>query len=147
MVSLSYLLSFIHLLGLALGVGAATVKIILRLKANADPTFLPVYARVTKPITKTLILGIVLLTLSGIVWLIQGYSFTTLIVVKIVLVGLVWVLGISIDNVFEPRFLKLIPAAGSSPSPEFTSAAKVHLVLDTVAALLMYAIMILGTRI
>jgi hypothetical protein len=89
----------------------------------------------------------VLLTVSGIGWLVRGYPLTPLLTVKLLLVGLIWALGISMDKVFEPRFIQRIPKPGSPQSLEFASAAKLHLVLDTCAALLMYIVMIIGTRI
>lgn len=147
MLSWSDILSFAHLFGMALGVGGATVKIVLRLKANADVAFLPIYARVSKPVTIIIVLGTILLTLSGAGWLFYGYSFTPLIIAKIILIGVMWILGPVIDNVAEPRFLKLIPADGETPSREFAQAARLHLVLDSFATLLMYALMVLGTRI
>lgn len=68
MLSLPFLLSLAHLIGLALGVGAATVKLILLLRCRADHALAPAYVKVAKPITRQIVLGIILLTLSGIGW-------------------------------------------------------------------------------
>ena len=65
MSSLSPLLYLLHLLGLVLGVGAGTVKMILLLKARADYRFLPVYVQAAKPITRVIVLGLLVMTLSG----------------------------------------------------------------------------------
>lgn len=46
---LTSLLSVTHLIGLALGVGAATVKLTLLLRCNADYAFVPVYVDVVEP--------------------------------------------------------------------------------------------------
>jgi hypothetical protein len=46
------LLALGHLVGLALGVGAATVKLVLLFKCKSDPAFVSVYVRVAKLITR-----------------------------------------------------------------------------------------------
>jgi hypothetical protein len=143
MFSWSSLLSFVHLVGLALGVGAATVKLALLIRCNADPTFVPVYIRVAKPITTQIVLGMILLTLSGIVWLLLGYHVTPRLVVKLVLAAAVWVLGPYMDNVVEPRFRKLAPASGEPPSADFDRAQRQFLSLELVATALFYAILVI----
>lgn len=143
MISLSSLLVLAHLVGLALAVGAATVKVALLLKSRADHAFVPVYLKVARPITRQIILGLVLLTLSGIGWLLEGYPFTTLLVVKLILVGAVWVLGPIIDNVAEPRFRKLAPLGGEPASTAFLRAEKQYLTLELVATLLFYIIIVI----
>ena len=144
MLTIYSLLTVMHLLGLALGVGSATVKLILLFRCNSNYDFMPVYFSVTKHITRLIVLGLILLTLSVIGWLFIGYSFTPLLIVKVVLVGLVWVLGPIIDNVAEPRVKKLIPLQGDTASLAFIHIQKQYLVLELTATLLMYAITILG---
>jgi len=143
MVSLSSLLTLVHLIGLALAVGAATVKVALLLKSKADHAFVPVYLKVARPITRLIVAGLVLLTLSGIGWLLLGYPFTTLLIVKLIMVGTVWVLGPIIDNVAEPKFKKLTPPPGEPVSPEFVRAEKQYLALELTATLLFYVIIII----
>lgn len=143
MISVPSLLSLTHLLGLVLGVGAATAKLVLLLKCAADHTFVPAYIMVVRPVTKLIVLGLILLTLSGIGWLLVGYSFTPQLIVKLVLVGVVWVLGPVIDNVFEPKFIKLAPASGESPSSAFVVARKQYLILEIVADALFYFIIVM----
>lgn len=48
-----------------------------------------------------------------------AYPITMRLVLKLILVGAIWVLGPVIDNVVEPKFRKLAPAAGEAASPEF----------------------------
>jgi len=64
-----------HLIGLALGVGSATAKVVLLVKCYRDITFVPFYLKVMVPLTRTLVLGLILMTVSGIIWLIRGYGF------------------------------------------------------------------------
>ena len=143
MISLSSILTLIHLIGLALAVGAATVKVALLLKCRADAAFVPVYLKVARPITRLIILGLVLLTLSGIGWLLLGYPFTSLLTAKLILVGAIWVLGPVIDNVAEPKFVKLSPAPGEPATADFIRAQRQYLALEIIATLLFYVIIVL----
>jgi len=143
MTSLPSLLTLAHLIGLALAVGAATVKLVLLVKCRADPALVPAYVAVARPITRLIILGLVLLTLSGVGWLLIGYQLTPLLVVKLILVGAIWVLGPVIDNVAEPRFNKLAPSAGESASPAFVRVQQQYLLLEMVATGLFYVIVVM----
>jgi hypothetical protein len=138
------LLSVSHLVGLALGVGAATVKIVLLLICRSDPAFIPVYLRVAKPITRQIVLGIIIMSLSGVGWLLIGYEFSTLLIVKIILVVGMFVLGSTIDNVVEPRLHKLALGPNEVPSPEFQKVQQQHFILEVAATVLFYVIFALG---
>lgn len=137
------LILFFHLVGLSLAVGAATVKNILFLKCNSNYEFIAVYKQVARPITKTIIAGMILLTLSGISWFFDGFSLDSYLIIKMALFLAVWILGPVIDKVFEPRFLKLAPAAGEAPSKEFLKAKNLYMVIDFAATGFFYAIIIM----
>ncbi|HSR29398.1 MAG TPA: hypothetical protein VLY63_02460 [Anaerolineae bacterium] len=141
--SLSSFITLVHLLGLVLGVGAATAKLVLLVKSSTDRAFVPIYLRVARLITRQIIVGMVLLTLSGIGWLLVGYPFTPLLVVKVVLFGVIWVLGPVIDNVVEPRFQKLIPESDQPASPAFIAIQKRYLALEITATLLFYVVIVI----
>lgn len=143
MPSFASLLSLTHLIGLALGVGCATVKLTLLLKSMRDHAFLPAFISADKPITQLIILGLVLLTLSGVGWLLLGYPFTPLLVVKVVLVGAIWVLGPLIDNVVRPRFQQLAPGLGDSASPAFVQIQQRYVALEVIATGLFYVIIVI----
>ena len=53
--------------------------------------------------TRLIILGLALLTLSGVGWLLPGCPFPPMLVVKLALVGPLWVLGSFFDTVVEAR--------------------------------------------
>ena len=144
MITIPDLLVFFHLIGLSFGLGAATVKFALLLKSNADAGFLPVYLKVTKIVTRFIVLGILILVLSGIGWLIYGYQFSPLLIAKIVMVVLMLVLGPVIDNAVEPKLIKYAPKPGEAPNPDFIRVQKKHLVLEVMATALMYAITVVG---
>lgn len=141
--SWSFLL-VIHLIGLALGVGSATAKVILLVKCYRDVTFVPFYLKVMVPLTRTLVTGLVLMTLSGITWLILGYGFPAMMIVKLVFVGALWVVGLLIDKITEPRFRKLAPDTGETASEAFILIQKKHLTMEILGMLLFYIILVLG---
>jgi hypothetical protein len=143
MPSFPSLLTFTHLIGLALGVGAATVKLTLLLKSKHDRAFLPVFIAADKPVTRLIIIGLALLTLSGVGWLLRGFPFTPLLIVKLVLVGAIWVLGPVIDNVVRPKFQELAPAPGESASQEFVQIQQRYLALEVIATGLFYVIVVI----
>jgi len=141
--SVSSLLSLTHLVGLALAVGAATVKVELLLKCCSDPFFVPAFVKTSRLVSRQIVLGLVLLTLSGIAWLLRGYPLTGLLIAKLVLVAAVWVLGLIIDKVAEPRFMRLVSAPGEAASAEFIRARNHYLALEVAATLLFYAVILL----
>lgn len=143
MPSFPSLLTLAHLIGLALAVGSATSKLTLLFRTKVDRTFLPTYVAATKPLTRLIVLGLALLTLSGVGWLLLGYPFTPLLVVKLALVLSIWVLGPIIDNVVEPRFQKFAPKLGESASSEFIRAQHSYLMLETLATGLFYVIIVI----
>jgi hypothetical protein len=142
MISFSSVILRLHLIGLALGIGAATVKLALVVKCNTDYTFVPYYNKVSKPITGFIVLGVMLLTFSGIIWLIQGYPFTLRLIIKLVLVSAIWGFGMFIDNVIEPKFHKLSPISDQPASPEFVRIQKKHLALEIIATVIFYAVIV-----
>ncbi len=140
MEALAPYLTLFHLAGLALAVGSATSKVVLLLKCRTDDTFVPVYFKVVRPITRLIIVGLALLTLSGIGWLVIGYPFSLLLGVKVVLVITIWVLGPIIDKVIEPKFQKLAPAPGVTATLEFIRVRNQYLTLEVLATALFYCI-------
>jgi uncharacterized membrane protein len=137
------LLKLLHLFGLSLAVGAATVKVVLLLRSLSDPRLLPAYFAVARPVTKLIITGMVGLALSGIGWLYVAYDLTPLLTLKLVLFGCVFLLGPIIDNVAEPKVRKFAPSAGEPVSPEFLRARRQYLALELAATGLFYAIVVL----
>jgi len=131
---------------LALGVGDGTVKLVLLVKCYTDHSLVSAYIRVGKYIIRLIVIGIVLLVLSGVGNIISlGYEFTPLLIVKIVLVAAIFVIGIYIDNAVEPKFVKFAPAAGAPPSAEFLQIQKKFLALEATADSLFYIVLIICT--
>jgi hypothetical protein len=139
---LSTLLSVTHLVGLALGVGAATTKLALLVRAKADHAFVATYSAVARPITHLILLGTALLVISGIGWLLTGYPLTSWLVVKLVLVAGILVIGPIIDNVVEPKFRQLAGDTDTAPAPAFIRVQRQYLGLEIVATLLFYVVVV-----
>ncbi len=137
------LLMLVHVAGLVLGVGAATVKAALLLGSRTDAALLAAYLRIVRPVTRFIIGGLVLMTLSGVGWLLTGYPFSPLLVVKIVLVVVVWALGPLIDNVAEPAFRKAAPAPGEAPSEAFLAARGRYVALELAATSIFWIVVVL----
>lgn len=144
MFTVANILRLVHVLGIALGVGAGTVKLVLLFKCKSNYDLVSAFLKVVKPVTSVIILGQILLTLSGIGWLITGYPFTPLITIKIILLGLLWVIGPLIDNIFSPKFQKSAPAPGESASISFVESQKQLLGMEILATGLFYVLMVLG---
>ena len=141
-ISLRSLLTLTHLVGLGLGLGAATTKLALLLRTRSDRALVPTFAAVSKPITRLIIAGMILLTLSGVGFLWQGFPVGPVLGVKVVMVVALWAAGPLIDNVFEPRYRQLAPAAGEPPSADFERAEGRFLAAETFATGLFYAIVV-----
>jgi hypothetical protein len=139
---ISYL-TLLHLIGLALAVGCATAKLVLLLRIRSDHALLPSFLATARPLTRLIILGLALLTLSGIGWLLDGYPWDTRLILKLVLVGAIWVLGPIIDNVIEPRFRKAAPEVGQPASDAFTQALNRYVMIETTATGLFYLIVVM----
>ena len=135
-------LSAVHLIGVALGVGSATVKLVLLLRCHADSAFALAFLKVSRPITRLIIIGMILLALSGIGWIVLGQGFTPRLIVKLVLFAAIWVLGPIIDNVVEPRFQKLATGPGGPAAPAFGGALKQYLAWEITATALFYVIIL-----
>jgi hypothetical protein len=136
-------LIFIHLVGLAFGVGAATVKVALLIRCKYDFSLIPFYLKVAKPISQLIVLGIILLTLSGIGFVLEGYPFTTQLIIKLFFVGLIWIIGPIIDNVLEPKFRTLAPNLNEQTaqlSIGFKRIQRRYLTVEIIATLFFYTV-------
>ena len=134
------LLTLIHVLGLALGLGAATTKTVLLLRCGADAELIAAYLRVRRFVTRVIITGLALLVVSGAGFLLDGISLGADLILKLVLVAALFVLGPVIDNVIEPRFAKAAPAPGAPASPEFVGARRRYVAIEVAATSLFYLI-------
>ena len=138
----SAILTLIHLVGFALGVGAATVKLYLLLQSISDPAKTATFMNVIRPITRVIVLGIILLIASGIaiIVLVGARPFTLAFTIKLIAVAAILMLGPVIDNIAEPKLRLFAPANGEAPSAQFRSALRFYLTLEMAATGLFYLI-------
>jgi len=144
MIPLWLVLTLGHLVGLSLGVGMATAKLTLLFKCRKNHDYIPHFLAVAKPITRFIILGLVLLTLSGIGWMIEGQAFTPLMITKLVLVAVLWGVGPIIDNVLHPRLEKLAQSPVEQADPGLAVAMNRYLAVEAGATAIFYITMVLG---
>jgi hypothetical protein len=137
------ILLFVHLVGVSLSVGAATVKLFLLLKSRYDYSFIHSYIQVAKPVTLVILTGLILLILSGIGWLLLGYPLTNVLILKLLMVGFSIVCGSLLGKVVEPKFDKLLPSVGLEATVEFTAVQKQYITFEFAATGTFYAIIIL----
>ena len=135
------LLYLAHLTGLALGMGAATVKTFLLLRCTADHAFIPTFIGASKVMTRLIVTGLILLVLSGVAWLLIGsVVWTPRFVLKLVLVAAIFAIGPVIDNVVTPRYTRLAPSIGEPASAEFLRIQRRYIALEGAATLLFYGV-------
>jgi hypothetical protein len=141
MIEPSAVLSVVHVTGLALGMGAATVKFIAVARSR-DPKVARAFLELSRWMTLPIVLGMILLTLSGIGWMLLGHPLSSALSVKLALVAALWVIGPWIDRRVEPPFARALAAAGDSPSPAFARAHRRFLAFEAVATGLFYVIVL-----
>jgi len=141
MLQASTVLSVVHVTGLALGMGAATVKFGVVARSR-EPRIARAFLELSRSMTQPIVLGMVLLTLSGIGWMIVGYPMSRELGLKFAPVAALWVLGPWIDKQVEPRFAHAVAATGDSVSPAFAMAHRRFLVIEGVATGLFYLIVL-----
>jgi len=136
------LLILTHILGVALALGAAVVKValLLALRADGDLTH---FLRVSRPITRLIVTGMILLTASGVGFVALGRPFTTMLVVKIALALGVWGVGPVIDKVLEPRLREAV-ASGPSGSAALRQIRPRYVAIEVAATLLLVSVTVLG---
>lgn len=144
MFSLASFLTLAHLLGFALGLGGATVKILLLLQSAANHDLFPSYSKFVRLITRLIVTGLILLIASGLVTIVVegARPFTALFMFKLLAVAALLIIGPYIDNVAEPRARLLAPTDGQAPSAAFRSALRLYLALEGAATALFYLVTI-----
>ncbi|MBI4913154.1 MAG: hypothetical protein HY823_10485 [Acidobacteria bacterium] len=138
------LFSLLHLLGLGLAVGAAATKVSLLLAARSDRSLVSFYLQVAGRITPFIVGGLMLLSLSGIGWMLLGRPFTLLLIAKLSAAALLWMVGPLIDKVVEPRFRSAFSMAGAAPSNHFLRAERSYIHMEVAATALMFAATVMG---
>ena len=139
------ILQIIHMLGLAWGLGAVTVNMILMMNAEKNPETAPVIMGLAPKVGKLIWIALGLLAISGIGLAFEGVDYIdrTLLIVKIALVAVLVVGGLVLLFVMLPKMQGLAPK-GAPPSAEFLSLKKKVMGLGMLNVILWYAIFVLS---
>lgn len=142
------ILRLIHAIGIAWGVGGATINSILMMKAEKNPELAPHIMKVMPSIVKMIWAAIIILIISGIfiVPLITWPIDKTMLSMKHVVVVLLVLSGLNLNFRVLPKIKKLAPIGGQ-PSPEFLKAKKTLKISGIVGLVLWYAVMVLSVLI
>lgn len=134
-----------HFLGLAWGVGGATVAAILMAKADRNPEMAPLAMKVMPAVSKLIWAAIILLIVSGVALaqLVTWPINPTTLLAKHVLVVILILNGLYLGFGIMPKMQKLAPKGGK-PSAEFLKAKKSAKVSSTLGLVLWYVILVLS---
>ena len=135
----------LHDIGIAWGVGGATISTILMAKADKNPESGPYLMGLMPTISKLIWAGLILLIVSGIalVPLIAWPMDMTMLAVKHAAVVLLVLNGLFLGFRIIPRLEKSAPKEGK-PSKEFLSLKKKARSSGTIGLILWYLILVLS---
>ncbi|MBU0466384.1 MAG: DUF2269 family protein [Nanoarchaeota archaeon] len=137
--------NFLHFIGLAFGVGGATIAAVISAKSEKDEDVGAASMKIMPAISKLIWLGMILLIISGIVItpLVTWPLNTQNLLLKHVLV--VWIVIIGVLIGFKSRKLqKLAPKKGSKPSWEFLQNKKQMKIYGVINLVLWYLVSFLS---
>lgn len=140
------LFNFLHLVGLAWGVGGATIAAIISRKAEKDQEVGRVIMKLMPSVSKIIWLGLVLLLVSGfgISAYIERPINTWLLAVKHTVVIAIVIIGAAIWLRFR-KMQRLIPKPGEVPSAEFSGSKRQVKALSAANLVLWYLVVIFST--
>lgn len=137
--------NFLHFLGLAFGLGGATIAAIISRKADKDLELGKQVMKIIPSISKLIWLGLILLIISGIgiSFYITGPLNTNLLLIKHVLVAWIIIFGIIIGFRVK-KMQKLAPKPKEQPSIQFLKIKKQLKFFSTINLLLWYVVVLLS---
>src|SRR3989344_6691636 len=140
--------NFIHFVGLALGLGGATIAFLISRKADKNPEISLAISKIMPSVSKLIFAGLILLVVSGIAlpFYVKWPLNKNLLIIKHVLVAWIFIIGI-ILGINMKKLNKYAPKAKEKPSslgkrsrtplyeeamPEFLRAKKKIKILGTI---------------
>lgn len=137
--------SFLHFVGLAWGVGGATVATIISMKSEREQEVASASTKIMPAISKLIWLGLVLLIISGIAlprfmsWPLDEQN----LLIKHVLVA--WIVIFAVILTFKSKKIqRLAPKQGKKPSQEFLANKKQMKFFSIINLILWYAVALLA---
>lgn len=138
----------LHSIGIAWGLGAATIGFLGMRKGQKDPQFGQAWTKFLPTITNLIWIALILLVVSGVGLLVLhpatvNYS-AAMWGIKHVVVYFIIVAGIIITLVIAPKLKRLAPQAGANPSPEFLKARTLMQRLGVINLICWYVVVVLS---
>ena len=136
---------FVHFLGLAFGLGGATIATIISAKADKDKDVGKVIMKIMPSISKLIMFGLLLLIISGIAlpfymaWPVNK----KLLIIKHVLVAWIVIIGIFIGTRMK-KVKNLAPVLREKPSQEFLRVKKQMKYLSIINLILWYGVTLMS---
>lgn len=139
--------NFLHFVGLAFGLGGATIATIISVKAEKDKEIAGAVMKLMPPISKLIFIGLVLLIISGIAlpFYISWPLNKGMLIVKHVLVVWIVIFGVLIGT-SSRRIRKLVLAQGArqKPSSQFLKIKKRMKAFSIINLILWYLVTLLS---
>ncbi len=148
MVYMFQFFQILHSLGIAWGLGGATIAYIGMRTGQKDPQFGQAWAKFMPTISKIIWVALISLMVSGVGLLVLhppsvAYS-AAMWGIKHVVVYFIIAAGILITFVLGPKIKRLAPQDGAKPSPEFLKVRKIVQLLGLINLVCWYVVVALS---
>ena len=138
----------LHYIGVAWGVGGVTMSIIVSMIADKNPENASHFMLVNKAIMKLIWIGLILLIISGFAysytWPYGTLEYSTLLMIKHVLVAILIIVALVITFAFVPKVMKNKPKKDEKPLAAFINAKRNVKIGSIIGFILWYLILILS---
>jgi len=137
--------NFVHFIGLAFGLGGATIATIISKKADKDKDVAVASMKIMPSVSKLIFIGLIFLIISGIAlpFFISWPLDKNMLAVKHVLVFWIVVIGIVIGKNVK-KINKFAPKKNEKPSEEFFRAKKRIKAFSIINLILWYGVTLLS---
>ncbi len=135
----------LHIIGLAFGLGGATIAAVISAKAEKDKDVGKALGKIMPSIVKFIWLGMLLLIISGIAlpFYISWSIDKNMLLAKHVLVALIIIIGIAL-GINAKKMHALAPKPKEKPSAKFLAVKKLLKAFSIINLILWYAVTIMS---
>ncbi len=134
-----------HIIGVALGAGGATMSDVLFVTSIIDNRLDQSELRLLKIASKVVVVGLLLLTVTGIGFLLTGSPTSARFWAKMTIVTIATLNGFVMHRLLFPIFARCVQAGTAIDSADFTRYTPLLVIAGPVSAISWYAALILGT--
>ena len=137
--------NFLHFVGLAFGLGGATIATIISIKSEKYKEVALAMNKIIPSISKLIMFGLVLLIISGIAlpFFITWPLNSTNLIIKHILVVFIVIFGITMGTKSK-KIMKLMPKPNEKPSLIFIKTKRQVKTLSIINLILWYAVTLLS---